>query len=93
MLKFILAIFSIAVGLIASLFMEVMLMAGGANAKPRQIRELKLMMLGIALGALISALSAIWAMARDRLDLAIWLGLLPLIVSVALFAYLWVIEY
>ncbi len=76
-MKLALAIFLTAgSGLITVTFL-VMLMAGGANAKPAQITQIKVLMLVSSLLALSCAGGAVWAMVAGRPLTGAWIGAVP----------------
>lgn len=81
-MKLALAIFlTAASGLITLTFM-VMLMAGGANAKPAQITQIKVMLLASAVIGLGCLGGAVWAMIAGRPLTGAWIGAVPAVLCV-----------
>jgi hypothetical protein len=54
-----------------------LLMAGGANAKPAQITQIKVLMLVSSLLALCGIGGAVWAMVAGRPLTGAWIGAVP----------------
>lgn len=71
----------------------VLLMAGGANSSPKQIHELKMMMLGVALVTLIGLVGVIWAFIKARYGMATAFAVLPGAACIGLVVWMWVTEY
>lgn len=63
-------------GVVLLMFM-VMLMAGGANAKPAQITQIKVMLLASAVIGLVCVGGAVWAMVAGRPVTGAWIGAVP----------------
>jgi len=80
-----LAVLSILAGLLATLIMLVLIMAGGANAKPDDARILKIALLSVLLVGLVGALVAGVLIFRGRSGLAAIIGLIPVGFDLALF--------
>ena len=80
-----LAVLSILAGLLATLIMLVLIMAGGANAKPDDARILKIALLSVLLVGLVGALVAGVLIFRGRIGLAAIIGLIPVGFDLALF--------
>jgi hypothetical protein len=76
-----------------SLITLVMLMAGGANSSPKQVRELKIMMLCVLLLAMGSLVGAIWTFIKERYGLSALIGVAPAIACIALIAWMVITEY
>lgn len=93
MLQFLLAITSSAVGVLSSLTMLVLLMAGLANAKEDHIRQGKWMMWGIVAVQAISLAAAIWLMVRHKHWHACAAGVMPPVFVIVLIAILVRIEW
>jgi len=92
-LQLLLAILSSAVGVLSSLTMLVLLMAGLANAKEAHIQQGKWMMWGIVAVQAISLAAAIWLMVRHKHWYACAAGITPLVVVIALIVILVRIEW
>lgn len=71
----------------------VFLLACGANSTPKQIHELKMMMLGAAIVTLLGVAGAIWAFIKARYGLATALGAFPAAACIGLLIWLYVTEY
>ncbi len=93
MLQLPLAIVATLVGMLSSLCMLVMLMAGLANAKPSHIQQGKWMMWGIVLVQVAAAILAVWLMVHRRHWSACIAGIVPLVVVVLLVVILVKIEW
>ncbi|MBL0869679.1 MAG: hypothetical protein IBJ18_03785 [Phycisphaerales bacterium] len=93
MLQILPAISASFIGLLSSLGMIVMLMAGMANAKERQLRQGKRMMLAIAVMEVAALAGAVWLMVEDRPWLASAVGIFPLVAVVVLLIVLVKIEW
>jgi len=78
------AVLSTIVGVGATLCMLVMLMAGGANAKPAAITQLKWLMVSVAVVGLASVIAAVWAFVHHRHWLSAGLGIAPLVYAIVL---------
>lgn len=89
----ILAILSMLAGAGMSLMTLVFLMAGGANSSAPQIRQIKMMMLGVALFALVGLVGGIWAFIKQRYGLSALVGAVPLVGCIALIAWMFITEY
>lgn len=76
-LKYVLASLLTVAGVMAVLTFMVMLMAGGANAKPAQITQIKVMLLASAVIGLGCLGGAVWAMLAGRPMTGAWIGALP----------------
>lgn len=93
MFQFLLAILSTTAGLLASLTMLVFLMAAMANASQTEIRQGKMMMLGVAAAQVAMLVLGIWLMAERKHLTAAIVGILPLVGVVTLFIVLLNIEW
>lgn len=80
----ILAALAIGAGACGSLMLFVMIMAGGANSTPEQIRVLKWLMLACAVGGLICFAGGVGLVIRSHPALAGAVGVLPMVVLVGL---------
>lgn len=76
-MKLALAIFLTAASGLITLVFLVMLMAGGANAKPAAITQIKVLMLVSSLLALGCVGGAVWAMVAGRPLTGAWIGAIP----------------
>ncbi|HLO41520.1 MAG TPA: hypothetical protein VK176_10890 [Phycisphaerales bacterium] len=92
-LQFIAAIVASIVGVLSSLTMLILLMAGLANAKPAHLQQGKWMMWGIILVQAISLTAAVWLMVRHRHWHAAIAGVSPLIIVIVLIIILVKIEW
>lgn len=88
-----LAILSIVAGLLATLTMLVMIMAGGANAKPNDIRILKIAMVSVIVVGLGATIAAVTLIVRGKSGLAALVGLIPVVFDVALVVVALVTEF
>lgn len=88
-----LAIFLMLAATLACLTMLTFLMAGGANASPKQITQLKWMMLATGLAWLIGVGGGIVALCTSRDALGAWLAASPIAVVIVAFIILWVSEW
>lgn len=93
MLQFILAIISLLIGMLASLCMLVLMMAGLANANEAHLRQGKWMMWGIVVVQLLALIAAIWLMVQRKHMVASVAGFVPVVVVVALLVILVKIEW
>ncbi len=66
MLATVVAVFALLAGGLSSLMMLTMCMAGGANSTPAQIHAIKIWMLVIAFGGLLTFVGGIWLIATGR---------------------------
>jgi hypothetical protein len=82
----ILAALANVVGILATLLILVMCMAGGANSTPQQIRTLKLIMLASALVCVICVTVSIWCLIAGRPGLGALLAALPTLLSISIVA-------
>lgn len=89
----VLAVLSTIAGCLATLTMLVMLMAGGANASPAHITQIKWMMLGISAVGVAGLVGGIWAVVAGRPWLGAGLGGLPVVVVVVLVVVLVKLEW
>ena len=87
------AILSMIVGILASLTMLVMLMAGGANSSEAQIRQIKWMMLSVAVVQVLALAGSIWLLIEHRGGLACAAGILPFVYAVVLVTVLVKLEW
>lgn len=71
-------------GLVASLFLLVMLMASGANSTPAQITLIKQLMLAVSVVALLGLGGGVWSLVMGRSWLAAGLGFFPCLFAVSL---------
>jgi hypothetical protein len=81
--KYALASVLTAVSVLAVLTFMVMLMAGGANAKPAQITQIKVMLLASVMIGLACTGGAVWAMVAGRPMTGAWIGATPTVLCVA----------
>lgn len=93
MLPLIGSILSCVIGMLSSLSMLVLLMGGLANAKETQIRQGKMMMLGIAVVEAISLAIAVWLMVQRKHGYASIAGAMPLAVVITMIVILVKIEW
>lgn len=93
MLQFILAIISSLIGMLASLCMLVLMMAGLANSNEVHLRQGKWMMWGIVAVQIISLVVAIWLMVQRKHAFACAAGFLPVVVVITLLVVLIKIEW
>lgn len=87
------AVMSIGIGLLATLTMLVMLIAGGANSTPAEITQIKWMMIGVALVGLVGLVGGIWGIVAGRPWLGAGFGIAPLVASIALVVVLVKLEW
>lgn len=87
------AIVASAIGVLSSVTMLVLLAASLANAKPANIQQAKWMALGIGLVQLLSLITAIWLMTRDKHWYAAAAGIFPLVAVLTLVIVLVRIEW
>ena len=87
------AILSMIVGILASLTILVMLMAGGANSSEAQIRQIKWMMLSVAVVQVLALAGSIWLLIEHRGGLACAAGILPFVYAVVLVTVLVKLEW
>ncbi len=80
----VLAVLGIVAGAAASLVMIVMLLAGGANAKPETITQIKWLMAATALVGLLAVIGAIWTFTQGKHGLSGALGVAPLVYVIVL---------
>ena len=88
MLATVIAVFALLAGAIASLMMLTMCMAGGANSTPAQIHAIKMWMLVIAFGGLVTFVGGIWLTATGRAWIGAGVGGLPAAVVFGLAVWL-----
>jgi hypothetical protein len=93
MVQTIVAILASIVGIISSLGMLILLMAGLANAKPAQLQQGKMMMWGIVLVQVVALVAAVWLMVKHKPWLASATGIAPFVVVVVLIVILVKIEW
>lgn len=93
MLQYLPAILALIVGVLSSLSMIVLLMAGMANANDAHLRQGKRMMLSIALMQLVVIAGCVWLMLVDRPWTASAVGIFPLVAVVVLIVILVKIEW
>lgn len=93
MLQFILAIISSLFGMLASLCMLVLMMAGLANSNDVHLRQGKCMMWGIVAVQVVSLIAAIWLMVQRKHLVASMAGFVPVVVVVTLLVILIKIEW
>lgn len=84
MIGLIVAICSTLLGMLATLMMLVLLMAGGANSSPQQITFIKFSMLAMLLICLISVVGAVWLMVARHPWWAAMAGAIPAFAAIAL---------
>lgn len=89
----VLAVLSILTGLVATLIMLVLIMAGGTNAKPDAVRILKVALLSVLLIGLVCAITAGILIFRGRTGVAAIIGLIPVVFNLTLFIVAWVTEF
>lgn len=80
----VLAVLSILVGLLATLVMMTLVMAGGANAKPNDVRILKVTLVSVLVIGIASAVAATVLVVRGKNGPAALVGLVPVVVNIAL---------
>jgi len=85
------AVFSMLVGVGATLTMIVLLLAGSPNSTPAQMTQIKMLMLGMAVCGLVCVVGAIWAMVAGRHGLAAGVGIGPMVVAIVMFIVLLVV--
>jgi len=93
MVQTLVAILASIAGVLSSLCMLVLLMAGLANAKPAQLQQGKWMMWGIVAVQVLSLAAAVLLMVRHKLWLASAAGIAPFVVVVVLIVILVKIEW
>lgn len=93
MIQLLPAIAALFIGVLSSLGMLVLLMAGMANAKEDHLRQGKRMMLAIALMQLVVLVAGVWLMVADRPWIASAVGIFPLMAVVVLVVILVKIEW
>lgn len=93
MLLKVLAVVSMLAATLVCLTMLVLLMAGGANAKPSHITVLKWLMAGTGAVWLLGVGGGIWAMIAGRDGLAACLAAVPIVACIATFAVMWITEW
>ena len=93
MVQTLVAIVATIVGVISSLCMLVLLMAGLANAKPAQLQQGKWMMWGIVAVQVAALAAAVWLMVRHKPWWASAAGIAPLAVVIVLIVILVKIEW
>lgn len=81
-MKYVLASVLTAVSVLAVLTFMVMLMAGGANAKPAQITQIKVMLAVSAVVGLGCLGGAVWAMVAGRPMMGACIGVAPAVLCV-----------
>lgn len=87
------AILSNVISVVAALGMIVLLLAGGANAKPETITQIKWMTIGIGVLTLATLTISAWLAAHGRGWHAAGVGLLPTLVIVVLLIVLVKLEW
>jgi len=71
-------------GAVVSLFLLVMLMAGGANSKPAQLIILKQLIWGVSVVGILGLGSGIWTLLIGRVWLSVALGAIPSLVALTI---------
>lgn len=92
-MQLVLAILSMIIGGISSLTMLVMLMAGGANATPAHIRQIKWMMVSVLVVQVLSLVGSIWLLIEQRGWSSCIVGLIPFIYAIVLVTVLVKLEW
>lgn len=93
MLQFVLAIIASLIGMLASLCMLVLMMAGLANANEAHVRQGKWMMWGIVAVQLLSLIAAVWLTVQRKHVAASAVGFVPVVVAITLVVILVKIEW
>lgn len=91
--QIVLAVLSMIIGGLSSLTMLVMLMAGGANSSEVQIRQIKWMMLSVAVVQVLALAGSIWLLIAHRGWSSCGVGLIPLVYAIVLVTVLIKIEW
>lgn len=91
--QIILAVVSMIIGGLGSLTMLVMLMAGGANSSEAQIRQIKWMMLSVAVVQVLALAGSIWLLVAHRGWASCGVGLIPFIYAIVLVTVLVKLEW
>ena len=87
------AIAASIIGMLSSLCMLVLFMAGLANAKPAQLQQGKWMMWGIVAVQVVSLAAAVWLMVKQKGWHASAVGIFPTVVVIVLIVILVKIEW
>ena len=93
MVQTLVAILASIAGLLSSLCMLVLFMAGLANAKPAQLQQGKWMMWGIVAVQVLSLAAAVWLMVKHKPWIASAAAITPFVVVVVLIVILVKIEW
>lgn len=93
MVQTLVAILASIAGLLSSLCMLILFMAGLANAKPAQLQQGKWMMWGIVAVQVVSLAAAVWLMVKHKGWYASAAGIFPLVVVIVLIVILVKIEW
>lgn len=93
MVQTLVAILASIVGIMSSLGMLILLMAGLANAKPAQLQQGKWMMWGIVAVQVVALTGAVWLMLKHKPWMASAAGITPFVVVVVLIVILVKIEW
>ena len=92
-MNLILPILSMLIGGISSLTTLVMLLAGGANSTPTQIRQIKWMIASVVLVQVLALAGSIWLLIEKRGWPSCFVGVSPLIFAIVLVIVLVKIEW
>lgn len=87
------AIVGTAAGILATLCTIVLLLAGGANAKPRAITQIKIMCWSLTALGLASVAGAVWLMRQGDPWTAAAVGAAPVVVVIVLVTVLVKLEW
>lgn len=87
-----LTLLSNLIGIGATLTALTFLAASGANSSPRDLRVLKTLAVVVALIGVSSCAGSFVAYRAERVDVAGWLGLAPLLFAIALVIVCWNLE-
>jgi hypothetical protein len=87
------AILSMVGNVLVSLTTLVFLMACGANSSPKQLHELKMMMLGVTVCGFAGFVGGIIAIVKAHYGLSLTLNVLPVVGCIGLFVWMFLAEY
>lgn len=93
MLMFALAITSLLFGVLVSLVMIVMFLAGGANSNAAKIRQIKWFLASVVAVELLSMSCSIGLLVAGQTGYACGVGLVPVLYAIALVAMLMKLEW
>jgi hypothetical protein len=91
-MKTVIAVIATVGGVLASLVMTVMLIAGAPNSSPAQMAEINASMSAVGIVGLACVVGAILAGVKGRLGLAAKIGIAPLPLNILFFIVLLVLE-